>query len=33
MNTVSNLVSVCLVEQNISVPAYFGALFYGVSSY
>ena len=30
MNTVSELVSVCLLERNISVPAYFGVPFQSV---
>ena len=30
MNTILDLVLVCLVERNISVPDYFGILFRGV---
>ena len=33
MNTVLDLVSVCLVERNISVPVYFGVPFQGVSGF
>ena len=30
MNTVLKLVSICPMEQNISIPAYFDVLFQGV---
>ena len=33
INSVSKPVLVCLVEQNISVPAYFGVPFQGVSGF
>ena len=33
MNTVSDPISVCLVERNISVPTNFDVLFQGVSGF